>query len=78
MTALEEAVAAAEETGTAMAGAAPADWYLHVARAVLMAVREPSLAIQDAGWEAAINNGACTPECCWVAMIDQLLSEGMQ
>lgn len=46
-------------------------------RAVLLALREPLPPIQDAGWDAAIDNEGCTPECCWVAMIEAIRKEGL-
>lgn len=45
------------------------------ARAVLMAVREPGDGAVQAGWDAAVDNEGCTPECCWPAMLDAILNE---
>jgi len=47
-----------------------------LARAALMAIREPSKGMAKAGWATGNPCAGCDPIDAWTAMIDHVLKEG--
>ncbi|WP_447910534.1 hypothetical protein [Brevundimonas bullata] len=50
--------------------------YLRLARAVLMAVRNPNNSVLLAGEATGDQYEGCDPADCWPAMIDAILADG--
>ncbi len=66
--------AIASQSGSGMDDASAVQYAL----AAIEAMREPTEAMVDAAWQAAIDDGmtaeeGCRPTSVWLAMIDQLL-----
>lgn len=75
-TMLERAARAARDDAAIYGADLTVDQAAHVARAVLMAVREPSNSVLLAGEATGDQYEGCDPADCWPAMIDAILADG--